>query len=156
MSDTSAPDAPPVFTPGGGMQGNLTSSQGQPPAPPGPDPATAALSPQSPLSAMGPPPAPPHPPPQQSVNYPAMPQMGEQQKPPPAPDAKEYRKHALAFASAFAVLGAVAGRFARVPGGAALSAFSGAMNGWQQGCWRPASPFWMRIHAPFTGRTTSQ
>jgi hypothetical protein len=135
MSDTSVTDAPPVFGADGRMQGNMTSSQGQPPAaaPPGPDPATAALSPQSPLSAMGQPPAPPKPPAQQSVNYPAMPQMGEQQKVPPAPDAKEYRKHAMAFASAFAVLGAVAGRFARVPGGAALSAFAGSMNGWHEG-----------------------
>jgi hypothetical protein len=129
MSDTATADAPPVFTPQGGMQGNLTSNQGQPPA----QPQAQPLAPQSPLSAMGPPPAPTPPPPQQHINYPPMPQMGQQQKLGPAPDAKEYQKGAMEFASAMAVLGAVAGRFTRVPGGAALSAFAGALKGWQTG-----------------------
>jgi hypothetical protein len=126
MTDTSTTETPPVFSLGGALQGNLTGNQGQPPASP--------LAPQSPLSALGPPPAPtagqpPHP----SLNVPPMPQSPEQQKPPPAPDAKEYRKHAMEFASAMAVLGAVAGRFTRAPGGAAMSAFAGALNGWQSG-----------------------
>src|ERR1700731_94567 len=68
-----------------------------------------------------------------SINATPMPQMGAQQKPPPAPDAKEYRKHSMAFASAMAVLGAVAGRFTRMSGSNALAAFTGALNGWQQG-----------------------
>ena len=65
-----------------------------------------------------------------SQPQPAPPQ---QEKLPPAPDAKAYQKDAMAFASAMAVLGAVAGRFARVPGTAALSAFGGALKGWQEG-----------------------
>jgi len=68
-----------------------------------------------------------------SINATPMPQPPEPQKPPPAPDAKEYQKDAMAFASAMAVLGAVAGRFTRAPGGAALSAFAGALKGWQSG-----------------------
>lgn len=51
----------------------------------------------------------------------------------PAPDAQDFQKGAMQWASAMAVLGAVAGKFARVPGTAALSAFGGALKGWQQG-----------------------
>jgi hypothetical protein len=145
MTDTSN-DALPVFNSTGQMQGNLTSSQGQPPAaappaqPPMPDflqkeaqgmegvqkADDAAMQQRSaamlkPMSALS------------SINASPMPQMGQQQKIPPAPDAKDYHKHALAFASAMAVLGAVAGRFTRAPGGAALSAFAGAMDGWKSG-----------------------
>jgi hypothetical protein len=125
MTDTTVTDSPPVFGPDGRMMGNQTSNQGQPPA--------AALQPQSPLSAMGPPPAPTPPPPKQSIHAPPMPRMGQQQPLPPAPDAKEYEKNSMAFASAMAVLGAVAGRFTRAPGGAALGAFAGALKGWQTG-----------------------
>jgi hypothetical protein len=126
MSDTTVTDSPPVFGPDGRMMGNQTSNQGQPPA--------TALQPQSPLSAMGPPPTPTAgPPPKQSLNFPPMPQPGRQQPLPPAPDAKEYEKNSMAFASAMAVLGAVAGRFTRAPGGAALGAFAGALKGWQTG-----------------------
>jgi hypothetical protein len=94
-----------------------------------------ALAPQSPLGAMGPPPAPTAgPPPQGHLNMPPMPQApGAQQKPPPPPDQKEFQKDAMAWASAFAVLGAVAGRFTRAPGGAALAAFGAAVKGWQSG-----------------------
>lgn len=143
MTDTTVSDAPPVFGPNG-MQGNLTSSQGQPPAAAPPpsqgDPSLVKLAgqmegvqsdeasarsqeqaqmlkPQSALSAI------------ESQH----PQMGATQKTPPAPDAKEYHKHAIAFASAMAILGAVAGRFTRMPGATALSAFAGAINGWQEG-----------------------
>lgn len=130
MTDSAvAPDSPPVFTPGGGLQGNITGNQGQPPAPAGGSP----LAPQSPLAAMGMPPAPTPPPQYPAINSPPMPQMPQEQKPPPAPDAKEYQKDAMAFASAMAVLGAVAGRFTRAPGGAALAAFAGALKGWQTG-----------------------
>lgn len=93
-----------------------------------------SLAPASPLSALGPPPAPTAgQPPQGSLNMPQMPAMPQQQKPPAPPDAKDYQKDALAWASAFAVLGAVAGRFTRMPGGAALAAFGGALKGWQEG-----------------------
>lgn len=103
-------------------------------ATPPPGGGAAALGPQSPLAALGPPPAPTAgPPPQQSLNMPPKPQMGEQQAPPKAPDAKDYEKNSMAFASAMAVLGAVAGRFTRMPGGAALGAFAGALKGWQSG-----------------------
>ena len=128
MSDT---DAMPVFSPGGQMQGNLTSNQGQPPAQPGA--AAPSLAPQSPLAPPGMPQDPPHPPAPQSVNYPPVPQAPEQQKAPPPPDAKEYQKYSMEFAGAMAVLGAVAGRFTRAPGGAALGAFGAALKGWQEG-----------------------
>ncbi len=122
MTDTSVVNDP--------SQGNLTG----PPIPPGGSQGQSPLAPQSPLSAMGPPPTPtagqpPHP----SLNVPPMPAMPQTQKPPPAPDAKDYQKDAMAFASAMAVLGAVAGRFTRAPGGAALNAFAGALKGWQTG-----------------------
>lgn len=111
-------------------QGNLTG----PPIPPGGSQGASPLAPQSPLAALGPPPQPTAgPPPKPQLNIPPMPAMPQQQKPPPAPDAKEYQKDAMAFASAMAVLGAVAGRFTRAPGGAALAAFAGALNGWQTG-----------------------
>jgi hypothetical protein len=130
MSDASVADAPPVFTPQGGMQGNLTSSQGQPPAQPGGSP----LAPQSPLSALGQPPQPTPPPKYPALNAPPMPQQPQlKQQNEPAPDAKEYQKGAMEFASAMAVLGAVAGRFTRAPGGAALGAFAAALKGWQSG-----------------------
>jgi hypothetical protein len=130
MSDTQTNDPPPVFSPSGAMQGNLTSSQGQPPAAPGASP----LAPQSPLAALGPPPPQTAgPPPKAAVNYPPMPAAPQQQRPEPAPDAKEYQKGAMEFASAMAVLGAVAGRFTRAPGGAALGAFAAALKGWQSG-----------------------
>jgi hypothetical protein len=67
------------------------------------------------------------------AGMPAPPPVPQTQKAPPAPDAQAYRKDAMAWASAMAVLGAVAGRFARVPGTAALSAFGGALKGWQEG-----------------------
>ncbi len=131
MTDTDMP----VFGADGRMMGNMTSGQGQPPAAPSPQSggAAPALAPQSPLAFGSPPKPTAGPPPQQSLNIPPAPQMGQQQKPPPAPDAKDYHKNALAFASAMAVLGAVAGRFTRAPGGAALSAFAGALDGWKSG-----------------------
>ena len=130
MTDTSTNSAPPVFSPSGAMQGNLTSSQGQPPAPAGASP----LAPQSPLAPPGAPPAPTPPPQLPKVNYPPMPQQPQlQQNREPPPDAKDYQKGAMEFASAMAVLGAVAGRFTRQPGGAALGAFAAALKGWQTG-----------------------
>jgi hypothetical protein len=100
-----------------------------------PQPGAPSLAPQSPLAAMGPPPAPTAgPPPQGSLNMPPMPaQPRLQQNREPPPDQKEYQKDAMAWASAFAVLGAVAGRFTRAPGGAALAAFGAAVKGWQTG-----------------------
>jgi hypothetical protein len=129
MTDTSTPDAPPVFGPNG-MQGNITSSQGQPPAQPGGSP----LAPQSPLATMGAPPAPTPPPQYPAIKAPPMPAAPNlQQNKEPPPDAKEYQKNAMEWASAFAVLGAISGRFTRAPGGAALGAFGAALKGWQSG-----------------------
>jgi hypothetical protein len=68
-----------------------------------------------------------------NINASPMPQAPTPQKPPPAPDAAAYQQDAMAFASAMAVLGAVAGRFTRAPGGAALNAFGAALKGWQSG-----------------------
>lgn len=130
MTDTSTPEAPPVFSPTGQMQGNLTGNQGQPPAPAG---GGSPLAPQSPFSPPGASPAPTPPPNYPAVHAPPMPQMPQLHKPEPAPDAKEYQKGAMEFASAMAVLGAVAGRFTRAPGGAALGAFASALKGWQSG-----------------------
>jgi hypothetical protein len=80
------------------------------------------------------PPVPTPPPQLPKVNYPPMPQQPQlQQNKEPPPDAKEYQKGAMDFASAMAVLGAVAGRFTRQPGGAALAAFGAALKGWQTG-----------------------
>lgn len=104
------------------------------PLPPPPSGGAPALAPQSPLSTLGPPPAPTAgPPPKPQLNTPPMPARPEEQKLGPAPDAKEYHKGALEFASAMAVLGAVASAFTRRSGTAALSAFAGALNGWQSG-----------------------
>jgi hypothetical protein len=50
-----------------------------------------------------------------------------------APNPEDYHKYSMEFASAAAVLGAVAGRFTRAGGTAALNAFSGALKGWQAG-----------------------
>jgi hypothetical protein len=49
------------------------------------------------------------------------------------PKPEDYRKNSLEFASAMAVMGALAGRFTRAGGTAALNAFSGALKGWNQG-----------------------
>lgn len=57
----------------------------------------------------------------------------QQQQVAPAPKPEEFQKDAMAFASAMAVLGAVAGRFTRTSGEASLNAFAGAVNGWQAG-----------------------
>lgn len=57
----------------------------------------------------------------------------QQQPLPNAPNREDTQKDAMLFASAMAVLGAVAGRFTRVPGEAALNAFAGAVNGWREG-----------------------
>jgi hypothetical protein len=67
------------------------------------------------------------------ANAAPIPAPPQQEKLPDAPHANANNKDALAFASAMAVLGAVASRFARVPGQVALSAFAGAMKGWQEG-----------------------
>lgn len=129
MTDTTVatPDSPPVFGPDGKMLGNQTSSQGQPPA-------ASPLAPQSPLGAMGMPPAPTPPPQYPALNTPPMPAKPNlQQNKDAPPDAKDYQKDAMAFASAMAVLGAVSSKFVRAPGGAALGAFAGALKGWQTG-----------------------
>lgn len=131
MTDVSADTGPaPVFSPSGQMQGNLTGNQGQPPAA-----AAPALAPQSPLAPYNPgmPPAPTPPPPAQQLNVPPMPQQPTQQPLGPAPDAKDYQHNSMQFASAMAVLGAVASKFTRTSGTAALSAFAGALKGWQSG-----------------------
>ena len=62
---------------------------------------------------------------------PQTPNLQENNQPPP--DAKEYQKHSMEFAGAMAVLGAIAGRFTRAPGGAALGAFASALKGWKEG-----------------------
>jgi hypothetical protein len=131
MSDTSAASTPPpVFSPSGQLQGNLTGNQGQPPAPAGASP----LAQPSPLAELGAPPQPTPPPQLPKVNYPPMPQQPQfQQNKDPPPDAKDYQKGAMDFAGAMAVLGAVAGRFTRAPGGAGLAAFGAALKGWQTG-----------------------
>jgi hypothetical protein len=49
------------------------------------------------------------------------------------PKPEDYQKYSMEFASAFAVMGALAGKFTRAGGTAALNAFSGALKGWQQG-----------------------
>src|ERR1700726_606866 len=49
------------------------------------------------------------------------------------PNPQDYHKYSMEFASAAAVLGAVAGKFTRAGGTAALNAFSGALKGWQSG-----------------------
>lgn len=62
---------------------------------------------------------------------PQTPNLQENNQPPP--DAKDYQKHSMEFAGAMAVLGAIAGRFTRAPGGAALGAFASALKGWKEG-----------------------
>jgi hypothetical protein len=127
MSDTAAPA---VFSPDGTMQGNITGNQGQQPAPAGP----SSLAPQSPLATMGAPPSPTPPPKYPALNTPPMPQQPQlQQNKEPPPDAKEYQKNSMEWASAFAILGAISGRFTRAPGGAALGAFGAALKGWKEG-----------------------
>jgi hypothetical protein len=49
------------------------------------------------------------------------------------PNPEDYHKYSMEFASAAAVLGAIAGKFTRAGGTAALNAFTGAMKGWQSG-----------------------
>ena len=50
-----------------------------------------------------------------------------------APNPQDYHKYSMEFASAAAVLGAIAGRWTRAGGTASLNAFSGALKGWQAG-----------------------
>jgi hypothetical protein len=50
-----------------------------------------------------------------------------------APNPQDYHKYSMEFASAAAVLGAVAGRWTRQGGTASLNAFAGALKGWQAG-----------------------
>jgi hypothetical protein len=50
-----------------------------------------------------------------------------------APNPEDYHKYSREFVSSMAVIGAIAGRFTRQPGNAALNAFTGALKGWQQG-----------------------
>lgn len=50
-----------------------------------------------------------------------------------APKPEDYKKNSMEFASAMALMGAVAGRFTRNAGNASLNAFAGALKGWQQG-----------------------
>lgn len=115
-------------------QGAIDDWRRSTPLPPPPGGGAPALAPQSPLSALGPPPAPTAgQPPKPQLNVPPMPSQPQEKPLGPAPDAKEYHKGALEFASAMAVLGAVASAFTRRSGTAALSAFAGALNGWQQG-----------------------
>ena len=49
------------------------------------------------------------------------------------PNPEDYHKYSMEFASAAAVLGAIAGRWTRAGGTASLNAFAGALNGWQKG-----------------------
>lgn len=134
MTDTATDTSSPtyVFGPNGQILGNQTSAQGQQPA--AAPPQSAPFAPQSPLATMGPPPAPTPPPQYGSLKIPPAPPVPHmQQIKEPPPDAKDYQKGAMEFASAMAVLGAIAGRFTRQPGGAALGAFAGAVKGWQTG-----------------------
>jgi hypothetical protein len=62
-----------------------------------------------------------------------LPKPPDQQPVKPPPDPATYRQDAMQFASAMAVLGAVAGRFTRRAGNASLNAFSAAINGWNKG-----------------------
>lgn len=50
-----------------------------------------------------------------------------------APKPQDYQKGAMEFASAMAVMGALAGRFTRKGGTTALNAFGAALKGWQSG-----------------------
>lgn len=49
------------------------------------------------------------------------------------PNPQDYHKYSQEFLAAAAILGAVAGRFTRAGGTAALNAFSGAIKGWKEG-----------------------
>ena len=136
-------EAAPVFSEDGRMQGNLTSAQGQPPAPPVPkylqDEAAGQEDVQKKLDES-----------EQRYQSKVSPllqsshlartdlaqtaqNIPQQQPLPPRPDAQEYRQNAMGFASAMAVLGAVTSHFGRASGGQALAAFSGALNGWKEG-----------------------
>jgi hypothetical protein len=61
------------------------------------------------------------------------PAIPNQQQLGPPPDARDYQKHSGAWLGAMAMIGALAAKSGRVTGTAALSAFSGAMKGWQEG-----------------------
>ena len=50
-----------------------------------------------------------------------------------APNPQDYHKYSMEFASAMAVMGAIAGKFTRAGGTAALSAYGAALKGWQAG-----------------------
>lgn len=50
-----------------------------------------------------------------------------------APNPQDYHKYSMEFASAMAVMGAIAGKFTRAGGTAALSAYGAALKGWQVG-----------------------
>ena len=49
------------------------------------------------------------------------------------PNPEDYHKYSVEFASASALLGAIAGKWTRAGGTASLNAFAGAMKGWQSG-----------------------
>lgn len=49
------------------------------------------------------------------------------------PKPQDYQKYSMEFASAMAVMGALAGRWTRQGGTTALNAFAGALKGWQSG-----------------------
>ena len=49
------------------------------------------------------------------------------------PNPEDYHKYSVEFASASALLGAIAGKWTRAGGTASLNAFAGAMQGWQKG-----------------------
>lgn len=57
----------------------------------------------------------------------------QQQLPGKPPDWKEYQKHAMGWAGAMAMMGALGAKAGRMSGTAALSAFNGALKGWQDG-----------------------
>jgi hypothetical protein len=61
------------------------------------------------------------------------PRPPDQQKLEAPPNPEDYKKNSMAFASAMAVLGAVASKWTRNAGNASLNAFAGALNGWQSG-----------------------
>ena len=50
-----------------------------------------------------------------------------------APNPQDYKKYSMEFASAMAVIGAIAGKWTRHAGNAALNSFTAALNGWHQG-----------------------
>jgi hypothetical protein len=53
--------------------------------------------------------------------------------PPPSVNPQQYAQNALGFVGAMAALGALSNKFTRRGGTASLSAFAGAVKGWQQG-----------------------